>query len=698
MDFEFNGKKYTKIQISRLNEIADNSTEFVKYYTAAEDRDERNRRVNLINAFKKARGDDLDRTSSSALIGLIDTGGFGFGLEAAAGVSAAVDAVKGESSFGDAYQGYLKRAEDERDRFQEKYPGQALTTDVAGGLLTGGAALKGAKYLNPFKGKNLFTRGANLAAEGALAGGLYGAGYDSDDRLGGLLSGGSIGAFANPILVGGGIGLARVAEPLVESVGRGTANISNMAKDKIINPIRKYFGAKENVAPTTVMEDAKVREALGNTVEIGGGRGDVVNKIDQGVPLAGNQDVIREAKPVLNQTVGWNNFKDEVLQNRSTAITKAYDDIIDDLGNLQDVPRKTDELFIDYIKRVSKDNSKAASKAYDDLALDKKIVDNVDFKDNFINYIGRDIFSELSDSTKRSIQGINGKVGADGIVRKLFKVTDDGITLRDGVTIDDISTLNVENIYRALRNANRNAYKIGGDSVDGDIIRGNNLLNDIDDIIKKGTDDIGDVRAKYKKNIEINEASDDGYKLWNNKKPEGFLSELRRLKDLDDPAQYSGFVRGAMRKISEELKGNSKQNFIRKLSIDDANESLMFRELFPDDSIDDVLSTINKTNDFIGAAQEIGKYTSSQSIGRANKGLLDDNLTTEGFIRKAARNLLPPDMNEAQKKRFMDLLLTTVPKNITDNLDLPGYPEMLNEFIRRNIGSQQAILTNRPQT
>ena len=128
--------------------------------------------------------EDIQGFGTKILDGLL----FGFGDEAASAALAAIDSTRarilgkeasimGEEDFSASFDKMLARQRDVEQRFQEQSPGIALAAEVAGGvgtgLLTGGAALKGAAKL---AGKAGTTRGSNAlasAAVGAVEGSAY---------------------------------------------------------------------------------------------------------------------------------------------------------------------------------------------------------------------------------------------------------------------------------------------------------------------------------------------------------------------------------------------------------------------------------------------------------------------------------------------------------------------------------------------
>lgn len=676
--FEFRGRTYRSGEIAELNKIADNKTEYADFIASSKDDQDKQRKIDLIEEFKYQRGDDLKRFSPQAVLGAADTIGFGYGLEGISAGLAAVDALTGKSSYKDAYNKYLDFAEGERDRFADKYSGQAMLGDIGGGLLTGGTLLRGLKYLNPFKPTKIPGKVLNLGAEGALVGGLYGSGYSSENRLDNARGGAAIGAAANPITVGGAQAIARVAEPLVEKGGRGIEKLQNV------------FRSDKNQAP--ILDDTKVRQAVKRQVDNAGGVDVVRDNLQQDFPIAGDPNVVSSVRPNLQQIDDvWNNFKGEVLNNKTTAISDAYDDVLNRLGNQQDIPKQDGELFVNYLERVGKTNFKNASKAYDDSAINEVVGD--DFLTEFDSFLKQDIFSELSDSALRSIKSITAK-NKNGDVKKVFSISEDGsIVLNDGFEQSNLNALTVEKLYRSLRNANYNSRSLGGDPTDGEIISGNNLVSNLDGIIQKYTKGLDNVRSKYRNAAAVNEATESGSKLWKTTDAEPFLAELRRLKALDNKNEYNGFLRGAMSTISTKLKGNSKTSFLRRIASDDTPEGEMFRELFPEDQIDDVINNLERTNKFIGAAQNTIKYQSADSINKGNRSLID-NLKKSGKIDALIEEFAPEDLSEKQLQRYSEILLDRAPSNIIDNLDKPGYPELFDNWLRRNI----PIITTIPLT
>ncbi|MBF9234683.1 hypothetical protein [Microvirga alba] len=151
---------------------------------------------------------------------------FGFGDELMAGAMTPIEAIKGAITgqdagkdigqrFSDAYTRKLEQERGKLDVAREEYPIATGIGSVAGGLTTGGNLAKGGvTLLNIAKPTVPKMVGAG-AAEGAIYGGLYGAGEGEgvDDRLAKAGRGAAIGT-----LVGGGLGAigARGAQKAAE--------------------------------------------------------------------------------------------------------------------------------------------------------------------------------------------------------------------------------------------------------------------------------------------------------------------------------------------------------------------------------------------------------------------------------------------------------------------------------------------------
>lgn len=136
--------------------------------------------------------EDIQGFGTKILDGLL----FGFGDEAASAALAAIDStrarilgkeasVMGEEDFSASFDKMLARQQDVEQRFQEQSPGIALAAEIAGGvgtgLLTGGAALKGAAKLAGTAGTTRATNAAASAAVGAVEGSLYALGEKQGD-------------------------------------------------------------------------------------------------------------------------------------------------------------------------------------------------------------------------------------------------------------------------------------------------------------------------------------------------------------------------------------------------------------------------------------------------------------------------------------------------------------------------------------
>ncbi len=176
----------------------------------------------------KLEGVTPRRVARSGLQGLT----FGFGDEAAGALgAAAATTIGGEpfSKFGDVYADIRDAERGEQTRFQEEEPGAALTSEIAGGLLTGGAGATRAA------GSNIARQVASKvptalrpAGAGMGAGAVYGAGTGEGD----------LGEQAGSALTGAGLGA--VGGVVAQILAKGGAAALTKIRDKLLSVPRRH--------------------------------------------------------------------------------------------------------------------------------------------------------------------------------------------------------------------------------------------------------------------------------------------------------------------------------------------------------------------------------------------------------------------------------------------------------------------------
>lgn len=246
-----------------------------KYKVSADDENA------AVAAFKKMfppepdYGAEHGGRAGAAVRGFVDTATFGFPDEIAGVVGGAIDAARGRSSFSEGY----KRVRDNARRIDESdkqnRPGYRLAGQVAGGV-AGAAGLTGAGLslsANAARtGYGLGRVAAASAADGAIAGGLYGAGGGTDaasrgkGAVAGGVVGGALGAAAPVLVAGASAALQPIIAPIMSrlrpqnyanaALGEGVRR-SGLSVDDIVNQLDDAQRAGQGVYT--------VADALGNS-------------------------------------------------------------------------------------------------------------------------------------------------------------------------------------------------------------------------------------------------------------------------------------------------------------------------------------------------------------------------------------------------------------------------------------------------
>ncbi|MFA0813724.1 hypothetical protein [Microbulbifer epialgicus] len=173
----------------------------------------------------------------SALQGLT----LGFSDELGALTTAGYESLVNGRDFKQEYNHQHDTLAEEREQFSEDYPKTAVATELAGGVLTGGAGL--AKGVGKMAGKSLISKGATASGIGAAEGALYGAGQGSgtQGRIEGALTGGATGAV-----------LAPVAGAATNLSGRILSPVGDWVTDKLL--VRPEHAARRFLADDLAAE------------------------------------------------------------------------------------------------------------------------------------------------------------------------------------------------------------------------------------------------------------------------------------------------------------------------------------------------------------------------------------------------------------------------------------------------------------
>jgi hypothetical protein len=177
----------------------------------------------------------------------------GFGDEIVGALAAAVHPMvtpDDGSTFSERYDLYTGREREKHSEFGAARPELALPAEIGGALGTvlaapGGAFVQGAKSTPGMIGRG--------AVEGAAYGGVAGAGYGDDDRMGGAIGGAGMGAFLGggaPVVMSGGRALYNAVR------GRTAANVGPAASQAEARAAR----AADSAGMTPGDVDARLRE------------------------------------------------------------------------------------------------------------------------------------------------------------------------------------------------------------------------------------------------------------------------------------------------------------------------------------------------------------------------------------------------------------------------------------------------------
>lgn len=139
---------------------------------------------------------------------------FGFADEVTDRMGAGIATLGGAGSYSDLLKEARNTTKEDLAAQLQQNPGTSILSNLAGGLLTGGAAATtkaGAALGNSVRGGNLAARVVKGIAPGAATGGLYGAGTAEDGkRLEGAKSGAVYGAAIGGALPLAGAGLSKL--------------------------------------------------------------------------------------------------------------------------------------------------------------------------------------------------------------------------------------------------------------------------------------------------------------------------------------------------------------------------------------------------------------------------------------------------------------------------------------------------------
>jgi len=586
--------------------------------------------------YKEQKEDDKPgRVSGSALLPVLQGLTLGSADEILAGVST------GFGKLGN-YDERLEQIRNAEDEFRELYPGQAIASEIGGGILGFGklgAAAKAARLPQILRGAGGTTVGGKALRSivpGTLGGGAYGylSGEGVNDRVQDALLGAGAGAVVSPLATGA-----------LSGIGVGARKLKDVA---------------------TGRDEIPVTKEIEDLVKGAGGRDEVVSAIERGKPLAAMPGVTDDVRPLIqSDSEALETLRTKLLEGRDTSIANTFKNILDDIDNINPKvgKRKVDENVVEYAERITKDNKNNATKIYESAKLNQNVPENLNTK-------LADIFADtrfgLLDG-KRSIQGIRQ---ADN-KNEIFKINKDGsITPNSNLTLKS-----VEDLYIVLRdNIDKQDMKLirGGD--DAILTR---LKNAIDDEVPE----LANARAAWNKTKDIDKAYNESKKLFG--KEQEFTAYLNDIIDSGDDEILDAVRRGALKNIFDKRKSKTTlMSYIKSLDNDSADRRLLER-LYPDDTFDDIARQIEDTTDFIYAQANVkdGPRTSRDIARQAafakNKKEAIDSMF--GIFRKFFSD---GDLTPAQQRRLVERILSDNPQITLQNIKDPKYETYLARLMQ----------------
>jgi len=349
---------------------------------------------------------------------------FGFADEISDRIGAGIASV----ATGESYDSLLKEArQSTKERMAAEFEQNPVTTvasNIAGGLLTGGAASTtkaGAAVTNSFRAGNLPARVAKGVVSGAATGAAYGAGTaDEGSRLEGAKQGAILGGVvggATPVVAATAKGLKSAVAPQID---KATGELAKRAKDLGIS-LRL-----DQVSPTRARK--------------------TVQKISQDLPFSGADTFEASQRQQWNtavaKTIGQKDLSPESI--------KAFlDDASEKFGSvLKDKIIKTDIKALDKAQEIVNSARENITKEYSDIVTGKaerlvnqlftarQVKSGIEYTPKNLN--GEKLASIRSKLVKE-LPSVAG--GARGLVADLVDVIDD--IAQKNLVAEDIKKLGI---------------------------------------------------------------------------------------------------------------------------------------------------------------------------------------------------------------------------------------------------------------
>jgi len=487
--------------------------------------------------------------------------------------------------------------------YKEEHGAEALAMEMAGAVLPtvlsifGGPGAWTASLSNMVRfGKSIFSAGksgtsvAQVSAKAGAEGLVYGTGASDKETVAGVgtdaLQTSIASALISPILAVGGKKLA----PMLTS-NFLTRMFTKTDKDSMTLPVRE--------------ELAKMVEKTGLT-EL-----EIVQKIVDGEIITENQsllyyikDAVKDsgtaAKNLLDETAGRpKQTRDELITTMQKSINRGDVD-----ENLTKIYKQSDDEF---------------------RTIENKQYASI-FKDNNVELDNLTTGQVLE--SIRKFQGgaetINKMfAGQDGKLVPFFKMVNNEVRLVRQPTIQD-----AEIIYRAIRNEKDKLFRSG--ETDLSMIFKDNMVT-----LKNALDNFSPELAAVRKAASDLRTSRNAYKY-------GLSAMSKRPEDIamfiEDIADTPNAMQSLRDGILIQLKGKDAVSISRSIASQDKNLNKIIRMVFPDESLDDIISKANIATQASNAKTSIPISAGPQSTPLA-----------QAATQSAGQDVIPTLINKLSK-------------------------------------------------
>jgi hypothetical protein len=586
---------------------------------------------------------------------------FGFSDEAIAAATNPISALR--SAFGDEAggQGYSERLGRERgalEAYRRDYPIESAATEIGGAVVPAAAAtLLSGGTAGPAATGSLVARALQaapaMAKQGAIYGGLYGAGTAEGgpmERLQGTGVGAVTGAVLSPI-VGG------ATYPLVA----GAAQLTDAA--------RRMFGGRGGKAVEAELQ--RLADGTGLSVD------EIAQKVASGEILAENATLRMTTRALMSRGGRGETMVRETMDRRPPQKRAEA------MAEIQQYLSTTTDPNVLRAQRMSQEAAKAGEKAsYTQL-----------FSQGGGGPAPAEVSVALSDVFERvpaAAKELSAFVRADTKTSPYFTVADDG-----AVTFNRPPTLQEAEITRRFIAGKKNeAYSQG--SPWGETYK--EIEGRLRAEIDTASPQLAQTRTKWANIMSERDAFDAGQKLFNRSADEVeiLVEELLR-KGPDGQAQLDALRGGAMDALRTKARGAAGTNLMATLTNPERKESAILRAILPPAVYDDVLQRAEVAAQSQAARSDIVKGPSTALTQAADRNLgtgvsadeaaaaLSGNMVSMLKVGMQLAKQLAPQLSDQDRVRILGVLLSEDPqvvrRALSDQSGLAAFKQAVDRLV-----------------